>query len=53
MTVKELVAELSKFPDDMPVCDTCYDEIENVDERTWEDTNYPYNKPDKQILVLW
>ena len=27
-------------------------EITNVKEVTWEDTNYPYNKPDKQICLI-
>ena len=53
MNVEELIAELSKFPGDMHVCDVCYIEIEGVAEKTWEHTNYPYDKPDKQVLVLY
>ena len=47
MTVKELIKQLSQFPDDMKVLDACYEEIEYVYESTWTHSNYPYNKPDK------
>jgi hypothetical protein len=52
MTVKELITILSVFPEDMEVMDYGYNEITNVKEATWEDTNYPYNKPDKQICLI-
>lgn len=52
MTVKELIEALQQFPDDMEVLSACYEEIENVYEGTWVHSNYPYNKPDKQVVLL-
>ena len=52
MTVKELIDKLKQFPEDMEVMDYLYMDIEDVHERTWEDTNYPYDKPDKQVVVI-
>lgn len=52
MTVKELIKQLSQFPDDMEVLDACYKEIEYVYESTWTHSNYPYNKPDKQVVLI-
>ena len=53
MNVRELITELRKFQEDMPVCDACYIEIDGAVEKTWEDTNYPYNRPNKQVVVLY
>lgn len=52
MTVRELITILSVFPDDMEVMDYGYNEITNVEEATWEHTNYPYNKPDRQVCLI-
>ena len=52
MTVKELIDKLKQFPEDMEVMDYLYMDIEDVHERTWEDTNYPYDKPDKQVVII-
>lgn len=52
MTVKELICELSQFPEDMEVMDRGYDDIEKVYESTWTHTNYPYDKPDKQVIII-
>ena len=52
MTVKQLIEELKQFPENMEVMDTSYYDIENVYEGTWEDTNYPYNKPDKKVVII-
>lgn len=52
MTVKELINELQKYPEDMEVMDACYIDIEKVYEGTWEHTNYPYDKPDKQVVII-
>lgn len=52
MTVEELIKELEKFPKDMEVMDTAYYDIESVYEGTWTDTNYPYNKPNKQVVII-
>lgn len=52
MTVRELIEELSKYDDDMEVYDCSLNEVEEVAEKTWVHSNYPYNKPDKQIVVI-
>ena len=52
MTVKELIDKLKHFPEDMEVMDTTYMDIEDVCERTWMHTNYPYDKPDKQVVII-
>ena len=52
MTVKELKQFLSNFPENMDVVDSSYNDIINVKETTWEDTNYPYTKPDKQVCMI-
>lgn len=52
MTVEELIKELDKFPKDMEVMDANYMEIESVYEGTWTHTNHPYNKPDKQFVII-
>ena len=52
MTVKELIERLKEFPENMEVMDYCLMEIENIYEITWQHSNYPYNKPDKQIVVI-
>ena len=52
MTVGELIGKLEKFPNEMEVMDAGYMEIENVYEGTWTDTNYPYNKPNKQVVII-
>lgn len=53
MTVKELINYLKDFPQDMEVVDGCFDEIISVKQVTWEDTNYPYIKPDKQVCMIF
>lgn len=52
MTVKELIDKLRQFPEDMEVMDTMYYDIESVYEGTWTHTNYPYDKPDKQVVII-
>lgn len=52
MTVGELIKKLEKYPKDMYVVDMNYIEIESVYEGTWSHTNYPYNIPDKQVVIL-
>lgn len=52
MTVCELKEELNKYDDDMEVYDCTGYEVEGVTEKTWTHDNYPYDKPDKQIVVI-
>lgn len=52
MTVEELIKNLDKFPKDMEVMDSGYMDIESVYEGTWTDTNYPYDKPDRQVVII-
>lgn len=53
MTVKELVDRLREFPEDMEVMCSGHMDIEEVFETTWQHTNYPYNKPDKQVVIIF
>lgn len=52
MTVKELINKLREFPEDMEVMDMSLTDIESVYETTWTHTNYPYDKPDKQVVII-
>lgn len=52
MTVKQLIEILKEFPEDMEVMDTMYYGIESVYESTWTHTNYPYDIPDKQVVII-
>ena len=52
MTVKQLIDILNQFSEDMEVMDASYLDIVNVYQGTWVDTNYPYNKPDKQVIII-
>lgn len=52
MTVRELKELLEQFDDDMEVMDYTYTEIESVEEDIWTHTNYPYNKPDKKVVII-
>lgn len=51
--VKDLISELNKFPQDMPVSiDYAGVEIEEIKVETWVHSNYPYNLPDKDYVVI-
>ncbi len=52
MTVKELREILDKFPDDLEVYDTSLYKIEKIKRTTLIHNNYPYNKPDEDIIVI-
>lgn len=52
MTVKELIDILKEFPEDMEVMDMSFMDIESVCEKTWVHSNYPYDKPDKQVAII-
>lgn len=60
MTVGELIEELKKWPEDMPVgmCGDMYYPPDhegnkiNVSKRTWCDSNYPWDKPDFDYINL-
>lgn len=52
MTVEELIKNLEKFPKDMEVMDSGYMDIESVYEGTWIHTNYPYDKPNRQVVII-
>ena len=53
MKVKELIAELQKYDEDMLVAiyGEIFDSIE-VSKQTWIDSNYPYDKPDVEYINL-
>lgn len=58
MTIEELIKELKKWPQNMPVA--CYGEIDyppenykvDISKRTWIHTNYPWNKPEFEYINL-
>ncbi len=60
MTVGELIEELKKCPQDMPVTvdmnimwppEADYNKLE-VSQRTWVDSNYPWNRPDFEYINI-
>ena len=53
MKVSELVTLLQEFPQDMPVAIgyEVFTPIE-VSIKTWEPTNYPYDRPDFDFVYL-
>ena len=53
VTVKELINKLKEFPEDMRVVDLGYDDIEDVYKGTWIHGNYPYDKPDEEVVVIY
>ena len=52
MTVSELIEKLKEFDQDLRVVDDCMLDIEDVVETTWVDSNYPYDKPDEQVVMI-
>lgn len=60
MTVGELIEELKKYPEEMPVAvDGCINyppEYEGnkieIRKRTWVDNNYPWNLPDFEYINI-
>ena len=52
MTVNQLIDMLKKMSQDLEVYDSSWQPIEQVCIATWEDTNYPYNKPNKEVIVI-
>lgn len=53
MTVEQVIAELSKYPKDWEVYDGNWELVEKVYQETWEHTNYPYDKPAKQVVIIF
>lgn len=60
MIVRELIEELKKYPQDMPVAvgtnimyppESDYNKIK-VSQRVWVDSNYPWNKPDFEYINI-
>lgn len=52
MTVKELREILDKFPDNLEVYDSSLYKIEKIKQTTLIHSNYPYNKPDEEIVII-
>ena len=52
MKVKELIEALQRFDPNLKVLDDYMCEITLVKEITWVDSNYPYNRPDEQVVVI-
>lgn len=52
MSVNELIERLKKFDGDLEVVDMGYDDISDVAESTWVHSNFPYNLPDKKVIMI-
>lgn len=52
MSVSQLIDMLKKMPQELEVYDSSWEPIESVCTAIWEDSNYPYTKPDKEIVII-
>lgn len=52
MRVQELIDILKTFDPNMKVMDDFYMEVTSVYKTTWVDSNYPYDRPDEDIVVI-
>lgn len=52
MTVAELINKLKEFPQDMKVQTDGFIDIDDVEIHTWEHTNYPYNLPNEDRVII-
>ena len=52
MIVKDLIEALQRFDPNLKVVDDYMYEITEIKETTWVDSNYPYNRPDEQVVVI-
>ena len=54
MIVKELINKLKEFPQDMKVQTDGFIDIDDVKIHTWVHSNYPYNEPDEnRVIIEW
>lgn len=53
MTIKELKEKLEEFDENLEVYDSGYEPVEKIYLGIWTHDNYPYNKPDKEILIIY
>jgi len=52
MVVKELINKLKEFPQDMKVQMDGFIDIDDVRIHIWVDSNYPYNEPDEDRVII-
>lgn len=52
ITVEQLIGILKQLPQNLEVYDSCLSPIEEVRISIWTHTSYPYNKPDKEVVVI-
>lgn len=52
MSVSQLIDMLKKMPQELEVYDSSWEPVEYVCTAVWEHTNYPYDKPDKEIVMI-
>ncbi len=52
LIVDELIKLLQQFPKDMGVVDCGFNGITGASIRTWIHSNYPWNKPDTDYVML-
>ena len=53
MNVGQLIDNLSKYDKSLEVYDCSGYEVEGVEKTTWSHNNYPYDKPDKEIVRIF
>ena len=52
MTVQELIDKLQTFDPNLRVVDDYMLNIETVIQCVWVDSNYPYDRPDEDVVVI-
>ena len=52
MIVKELINKLKEFPQDMKVQTDGFIDIDDIRIHTWVHSNYPYNEPDEDRVII-
>ena len=52
MLVSQLIDKLKKMPQELEVYDSSWEPIKDVCIVISEHTNYPYDKPDEEIVMI-
>lgn len=47
-----MIDKLKEFPSTMEVMDSCFDDIISIRQATWVHNNYPYNLPDREVVII-
>lgn len=52
MRVAELILLLSQYDENLEVLDSCYMQIDGVEQTILSDANWPYNREDREVVKL-